>query len=115
MFSLAKIIVVLAGFSITNAVPLTRRNGLSFTLDQVARSTESVNIVNHYASAIKKHGGTPPVHIEVAAQSGSVGIAPSGTDTFYVVPVQLGQSTLHLSMDTGSSDLYVVACTMIWC
>jgi hypothetical protein len=105
MFSSAQILVVLAGFSLANAAPVTTRNGISFSLDQVARSTESVNIVDHYANAIRKYGGAPPVHVEVAAQSGSVGIAPSGTDTFYVVPVQIGQSTLHLSVDTGSSDL----------
>ncbi|KAH8705305.1 aspartic proteinase complexed with Pepstatin [Talaromyces proteolyticus] len=42
----------------------------------------------------------------------SIEVKPTRSNTFYVVSVQIGSSTLNLSVDTGSSDLWVFPSTL---
>ncbi|KAI0154557.1 aspartic protease pepB [Xylariaceae sp. FL1272] len=79
----------------------------SFSLDQRPRAEngEPLNISTIFARNLFRYGGQVPRSVAYSAKTASV-IALSQNQEF-VVPVSVGASTLQLSIDTGSSDLWV--------
>ena len=99
-----KIATILVGLALTaSAFPTTLPR--QFTVHQVARPmNKRVNGAAAYARAIGKYGGHVPKHVWDAAW-GSVITTPSAYDIEYDTPVTVGNSTLRMDLDTGSSDL----------
>jgi aspergillopepsin I len=99
-----KIATILVGLALAvSAVPTTLPR--LFTVHQVARPmNKRANGAAAYARAIGKFGGHVPQHVLDAAW-GSVVTTPSAFDTEYDTPVTVGNSTLRMDLDTGSSDL----------
>ena len=60
------------------------------------------------ASVYKKYHATMPVDVATASSDDGTGTAnPTQFDSSYLVPVDVGGTTLNLDFDTGSSDLWV--------
>ena len=93
----------------------------SFTVEQVARSTQFKNGPAQIVKTLRKHGKEVPTHVVKAAEdrasnavvaaaaaSGAVSATPSDQyDVSYLSPVTVGGTVLELDFDTGSSDLWV--------
>ncbi|OXV05399.1 hypothetical protein Egran_06833, partial [Elaphomyces granulatus] len=101
-----KITTILVGLALTTSAFSTTLPR-QFTIHQVPRPmNKPVNGAAAYARAIGKYGGHMPKYVWDAAW-GSVTTTPSAYDVEYDTPVTVGNSTLHLDLDTGSSDLWV--------
>lgn len=77
----------------------------SFSVNELSRAEKSqpLNISSIFARNIFRYGGERPPNFVVSAETASV-LALSQNKEF-VIPVSVGASTLHLTIDTGSSDL----------
>ncbi|KAF2683636.1 acid protease [Lentithecium fluviatile CBS 122367] len=109
--------LALTGAAIANPISLHKR---SFSVEQVERTTFIKNGPAQVIKTLRKFGKTVPEHIQKAADigpSGEVstlgenGSAPAvpgdAYDSLYLSPVTLGNTTVQLDFDTGSSDLWV--------
>jgi hypothetical protein len=88
------------------AWPTSAANGhRSFSMNQITREGKGqpLNISNDFARNILRYGGEWPRSVVSSAETASV-LALSQNDEF-MIPVSVGASTLHLTIDTGSSDL----------
>lgn len=100
-----------ASASMALAVPTTFKKG--FTVPRVATGHTNKAAVS-YLKAYSKYGKTAPVELQKAAAgstasgasgTGSVSANPQQYDSEYLCSVTVGQDTLNLDFDTGSSDL----------
>ena len=58
------------------------------------------------AGVYRKYGKNMPADVAAASSDDGTGTAtPTQYDSSYLVPVNVGGSTLNLDFDTGSSDL----------
>lgn len=102
-------VALFAGLSTVSAVPMARpRRG--FTVNQLAKPTteghsRTINYSGIYAKAYAKYGKNAPANIKSAAESGSATTTPEEGDKEYLTPIKVGDTTLHLDIDTGSADL----------
>ncbi|PQE10529.1 aspartic endopeptidase Pep1 aspergillopepsin F protein [Rutstroemia sp. NJR-2017a BVV2] len=90
------------------AWPTSAANGhRSFSINQFPREEKSqtLNISTAFARNILRYGGEWPRSVVSSAETASV-LALSQNEEF-MIPVSVGASTLHLTIDTGSSDLWV--------
>jgi hypothetical protein len=88
------------------AWPITAANERrSFSVNQLSRADKNppLNISTTFARNILRYGGEMPPSVINSAETASV-LAVTQNEEF-IVPVSVGASTLHLSIDTGSSDL----------
>ncbi|OMP83157.1 Aspartic protease PEP1 [Diplodia seriata] len=96
--------------SLATATPIEKR-GKTFTCEQVKRGSVARNGPAQMLKAFNKFGGVAPTEVVSAAaagKTGSAGAVPEDEiDTLYLTPVTVGDTTLQLDMDTGSSDLWV--------
>lgn len=104
---------VLAFASMVVAAPTQILGRSQFKVSQVASNRtvfksgplQMMKTYNKFASK----GAVAPPHVAAAAaaaaQTGSVTATPEQYDSAYLIPVQAGDSTLNLDLDTGSSDL----------
>lgn len=107
--------------STTFASPLAANVALpktSFCVDQRYIGSKLKNAPADMARAVAKYASAAgvtttttavPLNVLAAAaaiQSGSVTAIPEAYDSLYLSPVQVGQDTLMLDFDTGSSDLW---------
>jgi ATP sulfurylase len=76
----------------------------SFSVNQVSRAEKGqpLNISTTFARNFLRYGGEWPRSVS-SAETASV-LAFSQNEEF-MIPVSVGASTLHLTVDTGSSDL----------
>ncbi|KAI1170944.1 aspartic protease pepB [Nemania sp. FL0916] len=81
----------------------------SFSLNQVSRpdNVQPLDISTLFARNLLKYGGEIPPGAVQSAETASVSALSQNQE--FVVPVSVGASTLQLSIDTGSSDLWVFA------
>ncbi|KAI1763306.1 aspartic protease pep1 [Hypoxylon sp. FL1150] len=81
--------------------------GRSFSIDQVPKTdkTQPLDIPTTFARNLRRYGGKIPPGIGHSAKTASV-LALAQNQEF-LVPVSVGAATLQLSVDTGSSDLWV--------
>lgn len=93
-------------FAVAAAAPTTSTTK-GFTVNQVAVPKSSYRApAAAYARALSKFGATVPAHVAAAAAAtGSATTNPSDGDEEWVTQVTVGQDTLNLDFDTGSSDL----------
>ncbi|KAH8689101.1 aspartic peptidase domain-containing protein [Talaromyces proteolyticus] len=106
------VVSALALSAAVSAAPFQGTKTSKFSVNQVAvpKNKVPVHPAAHYAHALAKFGGTVPAHVASAAASAQTGSAtnnPTSNDEQYITPVKVGQSTLNLDFDTGSSDLWV--------
>ncbi|PQE09138.1 aspartic endopeptidase Pep1 aspergillopepsin F protein [Rutstroemia sp. NJR-2017a WRK4] len=89
------------------AWPTSAANRRSFSINQLTREENSqpLNISTAFARNLLRYGGEWPRSIVSSAETASV-LALSQNEEF-LIPVSVGASTLHLTIDTGSSDLWV--------
>lgn len=107
MVAFSKATLAIAGFSAAAMAAPHSKPRLGFTLQQEAVPAKSINIPAMYAHSLAKFGASIPPHVKSAAESGQVTTNPTAEDEEYITKVTVGQSTLNLDFDTGSSDLYV--------
>lgn len=113
MVILTQATAVLVGLStIASAVPMSPASPLerrkAFSVNQVSKPVgagRKVNLPGMYANALAKYGGQVPADVRAAADRGHAVAKPEENDMAYLTPVKVGQSTLHLDIDTGSADL----------
>uniref|UniRef100_A0A093UM48 Aspartic protease pep1 n=1 Tax=Talaromyces marneffei PM1 TaxID=1077442 RepID=A0A093UM48_TALMA len=82
----------------------------TFTAKQVLIGNSTANPVGEYLRALAKYGAhvpDPVLAAPISNQTGSVITKPSKYDMEYATPVLVGNSTLLLDFDTGSSELWV--------
>lgn len=103
-----------AAATVVSAAPVSqieRRAGQQkFSLAQSASGHKAAkNGPAALAKAIGKYNKPVPSDVQAAAaaSSASATATPSDGDEEYTVPVQVGDQTLQLDFDTGSSDLWV--------
>lgn len=84
---------LLGGFSINQILGQVTKGG--------------VNLPGMYARSLAKYGGTPSPGLKDAMGRGSAVTTPEPHDIEYLTPVDVGGTTMHLNIDTGSADLYV--------
>ncbi|KAI5304225.1 Type I transmembrane sorting receptor [Ascosphaera pollenicola] len=101
--------------AMTNAASIPRSK-TSFSVQQIPVLRNATRALDHYSTALKKHGGRLPSSSTELAQAspsptgeGTAKATPVGTDTAYVIPVTVGDTTMNLDLDTGSADLWVYA------
>lgn len=88
------------------AWPISAANGRrSFSVTQLSRAEQiqPLNISTTFARNIFRYGGERSPSVVSSIETASV-LAFSQNAEF-VIPVSVGASTLHLTIDTGSSDL----------
>ena len=64
----------------------------------------------------RKFSKQVPADVKVAATNndGTVSAAPELFDSEYLCPVNIGGQILNMNLDTGSSDLYVLLCSICY-
>lgn len=70
--------------------------------------TKGRNGASALRKAYMKYGAAVPTHVADAVAAGVTGSAittPEADDLEYLTPVQVGNQTLNLDIDTGSADL----------
>ena len=79
--------------------------GRSFSAKQLSEADthKHLHLPTNSAQNLFRYGGAIPPGVGHSAEAASV-LASAHTEGF-LVPVSVGASTLHLSIDTGSSDL----------
>lgn len=103
-------ILALALASFVHASPIQRRED-SFSIQQVQDAIRLKNGPADMVKTLQKFGQDVPEHIQAAADNraataGSVPANPTDQyDSAYVCSVVVGNTTLRLDFDTGSSDL----------
>jgi aspergillopepsin I len=105
MVAFSKAVLAIAGFSAATMAAPHSKPRLGYTLQQEGVPAKSVNLPAMYARSLAKFGSEIPPHVQAAAASGQVVTNPSADDEEYITKVTIGQSTLNLDIDTGSSDL----------
>jgi aspergillopepsin I len=105
MVAFSKATLAIAGFSAAAMAAPHSKPRLGFSLQQESVPAKSINLPGIYAFALGKFGSAIPPHVQSAAESGQVVTNPTADDEEYVTKVSVGQSTLNLDFDTGSSDL----------
>ncbi|EEA25071.1 hypothetical protein TMatcc_006713 [Talaromyces marneffei ATCC 18224] len=81
----------------------------NFSITQIAVKVPAVHPAAIYAQIYTKFGISVPDHIALAARSGwtdSVAANPSINDLIYLTPIQIGDNTLQVCLDTGSANLW---------
>ena len=90
-----------------NANPIIQKR--SFSIEQVERGTYLRNGAVQVAKTLRKYNAAVPDHVQAAAAAavtGSAAATPGDAyDSLYLTPVSVGNTTLHLDVDTGSADL----------
>jgi len=83
------------------------KGGRSFSVNQLSRTDgarpSNLDISAIFARNVIRYGGEIPRRAVHSAETASV-LAVTQNEEF-IVPITVGASTLHLSIDTGSSDL----------
>ena len=104
--------VALALAGVLDASPIQKRDGGdTFSVEQVHVAYKLKNGPGQIAQTLQKYGQEVPENIQVAANilAASTGTEPANPsdqyDSAYVCPVVVGNTTLQLDFDTGSSDL----------
>ena len=90
----------------TSAIPLKKRGG--FSIKQTPSGLRKKGGAQSLAHAHRRFSSHVPDHVAAAANSsnyGSVEADPSAYDEAYYCEVTIGDQTMHLDFDTGSSDL----------
>lgn len=102
------LVLAIAGFA--NTTPIQNRQD-GFSIEQVEVGLQVRNGPADVVRTMQKYGQDAPAHIHAAgvkraAAVGSVTATPVDSyDTAYACPVVVGNDTLRLVFDTGSSDL----------
>lgn len=110
MSSSTLLIAATALVGIINAVPV-QNTGIAFSIEQVPYAVHLKNGPADMIKMLQKHGQDVPEDIQIAATiqaatTGSDTATPSDAyDSSYLCPVVVGNTTLQLDFDTGSSDL----------
>ncbi|KAF1833104.1 aspartic protease PEP1 [Decorospora gaudefroyi] len=113
--------LALAGAVFASPIQLDKRS--AFSIEQVPRSRYLKNGPQQRVRALRKHGKAVPAELLKAAtlranMSSGVVTAATGKgtvpavpedeyDSAYLSPVTVGNTTVHLDFDTGSSDLWL--------
>ncbi|KAF9629451.1 putative aspartic endopeptidase pep1 protein [Lasiodiplodia theobromae] len=101
--------------SLAAATPIDKP-GKTFTCKQVEKGFVARNGPAEMLKAFNKFSKDAPsevVSAAVAAKTGSAAAVPGDKyDTEYLTPVTIGNTTLQLQIDTGSSDLWVYSSFM---
>lgn len=105
-------LALLAGASLSAAAPATNHqsNKHGFSVKQVQSSKAVRSLALQKMKTHAKYGIAPPHALVQAAKAakarqGSVPADPEAYDGEYTCPVTIGQSTVNLQFDTGSSTL----------
>src|SRR5438105_3459118 len=98
----------IAGHSV--ATPIESRG--TFTLKEVRVDSLRKHPVRERAATDAKFGGTVPAERAALARRSDSGSVPAKASSnpgewAYLVPVKVGDTTMMLQIDTGSSDLWV--------
>ncbi len=103
----AAAVAAIAGLAMATPVKIDKRK--TFSVSEVAVPKKAVHPAHHLAKAYAKYHKAVPANIQKAAdgETGSVAANPTSGDEEYLVQVTVGQDTLNLDFDTGSSDLWV--------
>ncbi|KAI1261340.1 aspartic protease pep1 [Xylariaceae sp. FL1019] len=96
-------ILVLAG----STVAANARRSFSLTQSSRADRVQPLDISTVFARNLVRYGGKVPRDVVHSAETASVPALSQNLE--FVVPISVGASTLQLSIDTGSSDLWVFA------
>lgn len=105
---------LVATASLSLAAPAAIIGRTTFEVNQIAHGTYFKNGPQQMKQTYEKFarvGAVAPSNVLAAAaaaqQTGSVAADPQQYDQAYLCPVTVGDSTLNLDFDTGSSDLWV--------
>lgn len=111
---LAPLLVLLpavAHATATSPLPEPCDDGTCFHIRQTATGQVLRNgpadVVRAYARYANASAPTAVAYAAVAVQTASVSAVPEQYDTEYLCPVTVGNETLNLNFDTGSSDFWV--------
>jgi aspergillopepsin I len=120
MPSLVHLTATLAFLGAVVATPVQLNKRSAFSVEQVPRSVYLKNGPQQKVKALRKHGKAVPASLLEAAENrasmasvvttestnGTVPAVPNDEyDSAYLSPVTVGNTTVHLDFDTGSSDL----------
>lgn len=101
--------------SLAAATPIDKP-GKTFTCKQVEKGSVARSGPAEMLKAFNKFGKDAPSEVlsaAAAAKTGSAAAVPGDKyDTEYLTPVTIGNTTMQLQIDTGSSDLWVYSSFM---
>lgn len=110
----ALIIASVATFAcITEAVPLINLNASHFTITQTPKPQSIYRSpAIKYANTLRKYRHAVPFSVESVSflaedNNGTVPAIPTEYDLEFLSPVTVGNHTLNVDFDTGSTDLWV--------
>jgi len=118
MPSFTSLILALALTSTIVATPVQLEKRNTFSVEQVERSKYLKNGPQQMAKTLRKYGKPVPANLLAAVENSAVYATAAANDTgsdpavpadqydsLYLSPVTIGNSTVQLDFDTGSSDL----------
>lgn len=103
----AQVTALAAILSLAQAAPTISEKGFSLKQEVPKLGPKKPGPVA-LRDAYVKYRAEVPDHVSAAAaaaSSGTVVASPQTDDISYLIPVVVGGTTLHLDLDTGSSDL----------